>query len=66
MIRLADYPQLRMLAWSRPEDACVDDAEALALYESNWRLVDLEHMQPNELALLQNLTRTHGAGVLLV
>lgn len=66
MIRLADYPQLRMLAWNRPENACVEEAEALALYESNWRLVDLPHMQAHELALLQRLTQQHGAGVLLV
>ena len=28
MIRLADFPQLRMLAWNRPADAEVDEAEA--------------------------------------
>ena len=66
MIRLADYPQLRMLAWNRPEDACVEETEALALYESNWRLVDLAHMQAHGLALLNRLTQQHGAGVLLV
>ena len=40
MIRLADFPQLRMLAWNRPADAEVDEAEALALYEANWRFVE--------------------------
>jgi hypothetical protein len=66
MIKLADYPQLRMLAWSRPADACMDEAEAFSLYESNWRFLDQGSMQPAEAALLQRLTQAHGAGLLLV
>jgi len=34
MIRLADFPQLRLLAWNRPADSCLDDAEAFALFEA--------------------------------
>lgn len=66
MIRLADYPQLRLLAWSRPDDAWLDDAEAFSLYESNWRLLDQEQLQPHEAALLLRLTQEQGGGLLLV
>jgi hypothetical protein len=66
MIRLADYPQLRMLAWSRAAEACLDDGEAFALYEANWRFVEPDKLQPQEADLLERLTREHGAGLLLV
>lgn len=35
------YPQLQGLCWNRPADAIVDGPEALALYERNWRFVDV-------------------------
>jgi hypothetical protein len=66
MIRLADYPQLQLLAWSRPADATLDEAEAFALYEANWRLVEPERMDANEAALIRRLTQQFGAGLLLV
>ncbi len=66
MVCLNAYPQLRQLAWNRPEGACVDDAEAFALYESNWRLVDVAAMDEAERALLQRLVTEQGAGLLLV
>lgn len=66
MIRLADFPQLRMLAWNRPAEAEVDDAEALALYEANWRFVEPETLNEAEVALLRRLVQEQGAGLLLV
>jgi hypothetical protein len=66
MIRLADFPQLRMLAWSRPAEACVDEAEAFALYEANWRFIELDKLETPEADLIKRLTREHGAGLLLV
>lgn len=66
MVTLKDFPQLRQLAWNRPADACLDDAEAFALYEANWRLVDLNDMAPTERALLARLLAEQGAGLLLV
>ncbi len=66
MIRLSDYPQLRLLAWQRQADAVLDDAEALALYEANWRFIDQASLTPFEAALIDRLAREVGAGVLLV
>jgi len=66
MIRLADFPQLRMLAWNRPAEAEVDEAEALALYEANWRFVEPETLNEAEVALLRRLVQEQGAGLLLV
>jgi len=66
MIVLADYPQLRMLAWNRPANALLEDAEAFALYEANWRFVDKGALNDTEAALLERLTREQGAGLLLV
>jgi hypothetical protein len=66
MLRLADYPQLRLLTWSRPEDAWVDEAEAFALYEANWRLVEPDQLDPKEAELIRRLTNELGSGLLLV
>ena len=66
MIRLADFPQLRMLAWNRPAEVEVDEAEALALYEANWRFVEPETLNEAEAALLRRLFQEQGAGLLLV
>lgn len=66
MIRLADYPQLALLAWQRPADALLEEAEVLALYEANWRFVDQPSLTPEEAGLIDRLIREHGAGVLLV
>ncbi len=66
MIRLVDYAQLRMLAWQRPGNDLLDDAEALALYEANWRHLDPQTMDPQEAALIERLVKEHGGGLLLV
>ena len=55
-----------MLAWNRPAEAEVDDAEALALYEANWRFVEPETQNEAEVALLRRLVQEQGAGLLLV
>ena len=41
IIKLQDFPQLQLLAWNLACDAIVDEAEALSLYERNWRFVDV-------------------------
>lgn len=66
MVRLDDFPQLRQLAWSRPAGVVLDDEEALALYEANWRFVDVGLLTPGEAALIDRLRREVGSGVLLV
>jgi transcriptional regulator with XRE-family HTH domain len=67
-IKLADYAELRRLAWQRAdaERATVTPKEALALYERNWRHVDRAAMSHVERELVQRLVDTLGGGRLLV
>lgn len=65
VVRIADFPQLRILAWQRhsPE---MDARDALALYEANWRFIDQDALLPAERALLERIQNTYGNGVLNV
>jgi transcriptional regulator with XRE-family HTH domain len=66
-IRLADYPQLRELAWHiQDADAYLTPSEALELYERNWRHADPERMEAHERALVDALAKMLGGGRLLV
>lgn len=65
-VRLADYPQLERLAWQLHDVDELDPADALSLYERNWRHVDRAGMVPAERALLQALVDQFGGGRLLV
>ena len=65
-MRVADFPQLKLLAWSLRRDAELEDGEALALYESGWRFVEPASLTPAERALIDRLVRTVGNGVLNV
>ena len=65
-IRLADHAQLRQLAWQLPGVVDLSPAEALALYERNWRHVDQQALQPDERRLIDQLVQTLGRGRLLV
>jgi hypothetical protein len=65
-VRLDDFPQLQRLAWQRPGVAEVSPAEALSLYERNWRHIDPASLGPAERALVQALADQLGAGRLLV
>lgn len=65
-LRLADYPQLKLIAWNRGEDALIDEQEALALYERNWRYVNEPGLSLKEKDLIQRLVQQYGHGVLLV
>lgn len=66
MIALANYPQLRLIAWNRRDSDLIDEREALALYETNWRFVEPDNMEATEKALLQRLIDQYGGGVLNV
>ncbi|WP_024889453.1 helix-turn-helix transcriptional regulator [Luteimonas huabeiensis] len=60
-IRLADYPQLRHLAWQVGDDAqTLSPSEALGLYERNWRHLQPDLLEPAETALIQMLRRVYG------
>ena len=65
-ILLADYPQLKRLAWQLHGVTRLRPIEALGLYERNWRHVDTQALQPRERALVHALGREFGAGRLLV
>jgi len=65
-LRLAEYPQLKLIAWNRRENDLVDEEEALALYERNWRYVDEANLIPKERQLIDHLVKTVGKGVLHV
>ncbi|MBS2025063.1 MAG: helix-turn-helix domain-containing protein [Deltaproteobacteria bacterium] len=65
-LRVADYPQLRKLAWQRRRIAELSPGEALSLYERNWRHVDREKLGERERALIQALAEVLGGGQLLV
>jgi hypothetical protein len=59
VVRLADYPQLRDLAWNRV-DEFITAREAFQLYERNWRLLDQDAMDDRERALIAHLKATLG------
>ncbi len=66
MLRINDYPQLRFIAWNRPGDQVISEEEAFALYERNWRYVELDKLEPSERDLIDRLTREIGHGHLHV
>jgi len=65
-IFLEDYPQLRLLAWNLPQGASVDAAQALSLYERNWRFIEIAALSQRESQLIEYLRKTVGNGVLNV
>lgn len=54
-VPLADYPQLRALAWQVHGTDTLTPAEALGIYERNGRHLHMQAMPANEQALLQAL-----------
>lgn len=64
-VHVAQYPQLRLLAWSFRDDLELDGQEALALYEDQWDLVEQEKLIPEERELIEKLVKEYGNGVFL-
>src|SRR5260363_30669 len=62
MLRLADFPQLRLITWNRRDDGMVDEREALAIYERNCRFVDQARLDEKEKALIERLVQDLGGG----
>jgi transcriptional regulator with XRE-family HTH domain len=54
-IRLADYPQLKQLAWQVHGTDELTPVEALSIYERNWRHVDAQALEPRERDLVDAL-----------
>jgi transcriptional regulator with XRE-family HTH domain len=65
-IRLAEYPQLKKLAWQRRRVDRLTPTDALALYERNWRHLDREALTRRERELIRLLVDALGGGRLLV
>ena len=65
-LRLADYPQLERLAWQFQGASDVTPAEALSLYERNWRHIEQGALAPHERTLIQQLVASLGGSRLLV
>jgi len=63
---IADYPQLRLIAWNRRPTDTITEEEAFALYEANWRFIEQDQLTLNERALIEHLTEVHGKGVMNV
>jgi hypothetical protein len=61
VVRLADYPQLRDLAWNRA-DEFITAKEAFQLYERNWRFIDERGLGERERALIARLKASLGSG----
>ena len=66
MIKLSDYPQLSFIAWNRRNDILVTEKEALSLYEANWRWIEEELLTESEIALIEELVKNVGSGILNV
>jgi len=54
-INLDDYPQLKQLAWQVQGTNELKPAEALGIYERNWRHVDTSALEPQEQSLIDAL-----------
>jgi len=54
-VALADYPQLRQLAWQVHGVDALTPAEAWSIYERNWRHVDEATLSDEERALVAGL-----------
>lgn len=62
-LHIAEYPQLRLIAWNRQDDDLIEEDEALALYERNWRYVDQTQLSLKERQLIDRLVNQYGNGV---
>ena len=54
-VRLADYPQLKALAWQVHGAETLTPTEAIDIYERNWRHVDESALQTHERQLIDAL-----------
>lgn len=66
VIRPKEYPQLEKIAWQLRPGQELSPAEALELYERNWRHVERTKLDPRERELIRRLLEAFGRGRLLV
>lgn len=65
MIRLSDYPQLKLLVWNSDVSE-LEDELAFSIYERNWRWIEVEALTAGEALLIERLKNSFGGGVLHV
>jgi hypothetical protein len=63
VVDIHQWPKLRELAWNRA-DRWIPAAEALALYERNWRFVQPGELTTEEATFIDRLKQQFGGGVL--
>ena len=63
LLLVDDYPSLKLLCWNRPTPY-VTRRDAFALYERNWRFVDLTATPDSERTLIESLAREFGNGLI--
>ena len=63
MVRVDDYPNLRLLCWNLSAPY-VTRRDAFSLYERNWRLVDHATAPAHERAFIDDLAREFGRGLI--
>ena len=61
-VRLADYPQLKQLAWQVHGTDELTPAEALSIYERNARHLEMQALEPSERRLIDALRMALGDG----
>ncbi len=66
MINLNHYPQLKLIAWYLTPTLSLEEKEAFALYERNWRFIDQQQLSDTEKQLIEDLKRNYGQGLLNV
>lgn len=59
-INLENYPQLKQLAWQVQGTTALKPAEALGIYERNWRHIDTSALEPQERKLIDALRLVFG------
>ena len=63
MVRVAECPNLKLLCWNI-DAPYVTRRDAFALYERNWRLVDISGAPEHERTLIDDLAREFGRGLI--
>lgn len=62
LVELADFPQLQQLCWNLKTEF-LTRADALAIYERNWRLIDQAALEPTERNFIDELVQELGKGM---
>lgn len=63
LVEVEDYPQLQQLCWNLRAEY-LTRADALAIYERNWRLIDQPTLDPVERNFIDTLVAQLGKGVM--